>query len=226
MPDLTFSRKDLMSAAEMRHSVRHYSPATLTEEQKTIIEDQIRQVNASTGLHLQLILDDPKAFEGPLAKYGKFVGVRNYIALVGPRTRKGSEQMGYYGEKLVLICQLLGLNTCWVGLSFSKTDGAVKVEKNEKYIAVITVGVGESCGVAHHNKGLDQIAPGYDDAPSWFREGVDCVMLAPSAMNFQNFKFEYKDGEVRASNRNLPCAGLDLGIAKFHFDIGSGKYED
>jgi hypothetical protein len=47
-----------------------------------------------------------------MAHYGKFIGVKNYIALVGPKSSVQEERLGYYGEQIVLKAQKLGLNTC------------------------------------------------------------------------------------------------------------------
>lgn len=55
---------------------------------------------------------------GVAAHYGKFENVKNYIAVVGKKSADLSEKAGYYGEKRVLIAQLLGLNTCWVALTY------------------------------------------------------------------------------------------------------------
>ena len=46
-----------------------------------------------------------------MAHYGKFENVKNYIAIVG--NKNDQEKAGYYGEKIVLKCPELGLNTCW-----------------------------------------------------------------------------------------------------------------
>jgi hypothetical protein len=60
--------------------------------------------------------------------------------------------------------------------------------------------------------------------PDWFRKGIESVLLAPSAMNRQNFRFtQMASGKVMAVEGRGPFAGIDLGIAKLHFEIGSGK---
>lgn len=118
---------------------------------------------------------------------------------------------------------MLGLNTCWVGVSFSKITSAVEISKGEEYVAAISLGYGETQGVAHRSKSVEELCDGLGVAPSWFRRGVECAMLAPSTLNHQNFRFEYSCGRVKAVNRNSICSELDLGIAKLHFEIGSEK---
>ena len=69
-----------------------------------------------------------------------------------------------------------------------------------------------------------------DTTPSWFRKGVEAALLAPTAVNQQKFSFEYLGIEnsrhlVRAK-KGFSLVGyalMDLGIAKYHFEIGAGK---
>ena len=78
-----------------------------------------------------------------MAHYGKFKGVTNYLALIGKKESSLEEKCGYYGEKLVLFAQELGLNTCWVAMTYSKIKTAFQVEKGEKLCIVIALGYGE-----------------------------------------------------------------------------------
>jgi hypothetical protein len=118
---------------------------------------------------------------------------------------------------------MAGLNTCWVGVSFSKIGSAVQIEIGEEFVAAISLGFGLTQGLPHTSKSIEDLCDGLGVAPSWFRRGVECAMLAPSALNRQNFRFEYACGRVRAVNRKAICSDLDLGIAKLHFEIGAGK---
>lgn len=152
----------ILEAMEARHCVRAYKEVPLTEEIVSQLEEKIREVNSESGLHVQLILDEPKAFEGTIAKYGKFRGVRNYLVIAGKKSTGLDECAGYYGEQLVLLAQMLGLNTCWVGLSYSKVPGTYVLEEGEK---------------VHAKRGF-------------------------SLMGYTQ---------------------MDLGIAKYHFEVGAGK---
>ena len=213
---------ELLEAIQARHSVRAYSDRIIEPEKKQVLLDKIDAINKESGLHIQLISDEPKAFDGFMAHYGKFSGVTNYIALIGKKANDLSEKCGYYGEQLVLLAQQLGLNTCWVAMSYTKVKSAYKIDAGEKLVVVISLGYGSTQGVAHKSKCIEDVS-GSDAAADWFIRGVEAALLAPTAMNQQKFRFEKKDSIVSA------CAGtgfyskVDLGIAKLHFEIGAGK---
>lgn len=50
--------------------------------------------------------------------------------------------------KAAMLAQHLGLNTCWVGLSYSKGKCPVDIAPGEKLSAVIALGYGATQGVA------------------------------------------------------------------------------
>ena len=102
---------DLLQAMEERHSVRAYSDDKIEGETLAAMTRAVAEVNEQSGLHFQLVTNDEKAFGGAAAHYGKFENVKNYIAVVGKKSPDLHEKAGYYGEKLVLIAQSLGLNT-------------------------------------------------------------------------------------------------------------------
>ena len=114
----------LMEAMQARHSVRQYREEALRKEDAALLREEIEACNAESGLHIQLVCGEPKAFSGLLARYGKFSGVTNYIALVGKKGPDLSETCGYFGERIVLRAQQIGLNTCWVAMTYSKVPSA------------------------------------------------------------------------------------------------------
>ena len=122
----------LQEAIELRHSVRAYKEQPLTEDVVKVLKERIADLNQEGNLHVQLMLNEPKAFLGPFAKYGKFRGVSNYLVMAGQKADDLAERVGYYGEHLVLLAQTLGLNTCWVGLSYTKIPGTYKLNEGEK----------------------------------------------------------------------------------------------
>ena len=220
----------LQEAIEARHSVRAYKNQPLSEDIVKVLEEEIAKLNREGQLHIQLILNELKAFQGTLAKYGRFRNVTSYIVMAGRQAHDLDERVGYYGEHLVLLAQTLGLNTCWVGLSYSKVPGTYVLDEGEKIACYIALGYGETQGAGHKIKTVEQVSDVSDITPSWFRKGVEAALLAPTAVNQQKFSFEYlgmKDNrhQVRAK-KGFSLIGytrMDLGIAKYHFEIGAGK---
>lgn len=221
----------LQEAILARHSVRAYQDKSLREETVSILNDKIKECNEQGGLHIQLVQHEPRAFQGRLAKYGKFSGVSNYLVMAGHKSDTLDERIGYYGEKIVLLAQTLGLNTCWVGLSYSKVPGTYTLYDGEKISCYIALGHGVTQGTSHKIKTVEQVSNASPATPSWFRAGVEAALLAPTAVNQQKFHFEFittaagNKPQVKAS-RQFSLVGytkLDLGIAKCHFEIGAGK---
>ena len=217
-------------AVVARHSVRQYIEKPIEAEKIEELKALIEECNREGGTHIQLVTNEPKAFEGGMAKYGKFSGISNYIAVVG---KKGDDvNLGYYGEKVVLRAQMLGLNTCWVGLTFSKQTDKYKVLDGEKLVCVVPLGYGVNQGVQHpQKKGYEAYCKDARKVPSafpkWFVDGMNAALLAPTAINQQKFEFVLHDGnKVEAKTRFTMLNGyapIDLGITKRHFEIGAGK---
>lgn len=158
-----------------------------------------------------------------MAHYGKFSGVKNYVALVGKKD--ADEKIGYYGEKIALKAQTLGLNSCWVALTYKKIKTAFAVRSDEKLYCVLTLGYGANQGVAHKSKAYEEVASS-GEAPEWFKEGVQAALLAPTAMNQQKFRFTYENGKVNRKAGFGFYTKIDLGIAKYHFEIGANHGKD
>ena len=214
---------DMVEAMGVRHSVRSYTDRRIEGEVRAKLESYIAQCNAECGLHMQLVCDEPKAFSGMLAHYGKFSGVRNYIVLAGRKTPDLDEKCGYYGEKIVLHAQSLGLNTCWVAMTYSKKNVAVRLEKDEKLCIVIAIGYGKTSGTAHKSKAREAVMSNVSNAPEWFLKGIDAALLAPTAMNQQKFAFSLNGNKVSAKAGIGFYSKIDLGIAKCHFELGAGR---
>ncbi len=71
----------IQEAIEARHSVRAYKEQPLAEDAVKVLEEQIAALNKEQHLHIQLVVNEPKAFKGTLAKYGKFRNANNYIVI-------------------------------------------------------------------------------------------------------------------------------------------------
>ena len=243
-------RISLMEAIEQRHSVRQYEDRPLPADVIAELADAIYACNDEGNLHIQLITNEPEAFAGGLAKYGKFSGVSNYIAMIGKKANDLEERCGYYGERLVLLAQQLGLNTCWVGMTFQKRKAGYVVGDGEKLVIIIAVGYGATSGHVRKSKNFADVNRTKGEIPTWYRRGVEAALLAPTAMNQQKFAFSYhpvSKREVGGTAMFGPDAGtdltgvttdalpgvhaevdgfgffskVDLGIVRYHFEVGA-----
>lgn len=219
----------LYEATLERHSVRAYQDKPLSEEVVNTLTEKLNEINATTGLHIQLVTDEPTAFKSPMARYGKFSNVSSYLVMVGPDDEKTEEFVGYYGEELVLTAQAMGVNSCWVGLTYKLKADAVTIEKGEKVHCVISLGYGADQGRQHKSKEPMEVSNISDLAPMWFLFGVTCALNAPTAVNQQKFYFEIQLDQktVKATTKRslVGYTHIDLGIAKRHFELGIEEAE-
>lgn len=204
---------------EARHSVRQYKNKKIEAEKRLILDEVCKECNAESGLHIQILYDEPKCFDSMMAHYGKFTGVTNYIAIVGEKDKGLDEKSGYYGEKLVLKVQELGLNTCWVALTHGKSSA--KIDKGEKQSVIIAFGYGENQGVPHKNKPLEKLSKTSGSVPEWYKRGMRAALLAPTAMNQQKFTVELIGNEAKITASSGAYSKMDLGIVKYHFEAAS-----
>ncbi|MGN0692431.1 MAG: nitroreductase family protein [Oscillospiraceae bacterium] len=209
-------------AIRARHAVRSYTDKKLEKDILDKLSERIEECNNDSGLHIQLVSGEPKAFDGFMAHYGKFSGVENYIALIGKKSPDLEEKCGYYGEKLAVYAQTLGLNSCWVAMSYSKIKGAYDIAAREKLLMVISLGYGKTQGVPHKSKSAEQVSNISADSPEWFKKGVEYALLAPTAMNQQKFYLTRNGDRVAAKAGSGFYAKTDLGIVKYHFEVGAG----
>lgn len=214
---------DISEAIVSRHSVRSYTDRELEDDVIKALKEEIEDCNKEGGLNIQLAVNEPKAFSGFMAHYGKFRNVKNYIALVGKKSADLDERLGYYGERLVLKAQILGLNTCWVAMSYSKSKAACRIGSDEKLVCVLALGYGETMGVQHKSKEADKVSRAEGQAPEWFAKGVEAALLAPTAMNQQKFMLTFNEYGVKAESTGGFYSKVDLGIVKYHFEIAAGK---
>ncbi len=213
---------EVMDIIRSRHSVRQYLDKEIPQEIRQQLDDYATTLNRESGLNMQILYDEPECFSSRMAHYGNFENANNYIAMVGRKNEGLEERCGFYGEKLVLKAQELGLNTCWVALTHGKSRAVVGAD--EKEVIIISLGYGKTQGTAHKGKAAADISNITPDSPGWFRQGVKAALLAPTAINQQKFRFELEGNRVKAKAGLIGTyLKVDLGIVKCHFELGAGK---
>lgn len=227
---------DLLRA---RHSVRSYTERRIEGNVLASLESAVAAANEESRAHggacptFRLCVDEPEAFNANKAHYGMIRGCRNYFACYLPEakrdadaTAEADELIGYYGERLVLTAQELGLNTCWVALTYRKGKAATESSTGARPRIVIALGYGKTQGAARRKKSAETLSNVTSDSPEWFKRGMAAVCLAPSAVNQQRYYFELRgDGSVLARSKFslIGYTAIDLGIAKYHFVLGAGS---
>ncbi|MBE6155213.1 MAG: nitroreductase [Firmicutes bacterium] len=206
-----------------RHSVRRYKDDLIPDNIVFFLKEKLAKINSDTNLNFQLILNDKETFSAYKLHYGKIYNCANYIALIGNKQSKNLDELvGYYGEKIVLEIQKLGLNTCWVGAGYSRKKLNIKLNRGERLVCVIALGYGTYPGKERPSKTYEEVSV-TSKAPDWYSRGIEYALLAPTSMNRQNFKFELHENNVVSLKVGIgPFAKVDFGIVKYHFELGAG----
>lgn len=209
-----------LEAVRARHSVRNYLDKKIEQEKLEQLNELISACNSEGRLHLQLLEDAGDTFTRLLNRFMGLGSAPSVIACVGEDDGTLEERIGYYGEKIVLFAQQLGLNTCWAG-TFTAKNVAAEIRAGERLCIVIAIGYGETQGVQRKSKKPEQVVSGDIKAmPAWFMNGVELALLAPTAINQQRFEFTLKeDGSVDIADKGGPFSKVDKGIVKYHFEL-------
>ena len=160
--------------------------------------------------------------KGSIKDLENYKNSKNFIKAV-----KNARNYEKSHEKLVIIAQMLGLNSCWVALTYKKGKVPIKAKKGEKFYIVIAIGYGRNRGLPRKSKTVDKLCNlKENEMPEWFKNGMDFAMRAPTAINQQKFFISLDSLEERIVSARAkigPCSKIDLGIVKYHFEIGAGK---
>lgn len=211
----------LEDAMRSRHMVRKYLDRPLSVKQIEQLNARIAENNRNYGVSIKLMVNDTSAFNA-IIKLLLAKGVKNYLILSGPDTPELGKKLGYCGADLMLYAQTLGLNTWWVGGTFSRKTTA-KAADGEKVIGVIAVGYGVTQGVPHKSKKPEEVSSYDGEPPEWFRSGVKAALLAPTALAKQAFSIKGHGTIVTLTCDNGIFTGADFGLVKYHFELGAGK---
>ena len=92
---------NLIKTVYARHTVRHYDGKPIKGNVKKQLLQYIKQVNKESGLHIQLVTNEPIAFSKGKSRLSNFTGCVNYLVMAGPKGKDLKEKVGYYGEKVV-----------------------------------------------------------------------------------------------------------------------------
>ena len=216
----TDSVMDMKQAMRQRHTVRKFTSEPLSAELFSQLNDRVRANNERFGLAISLKVGDESALPGALKLFFA-KGVRNYFVLAGSDRPGLDEDLGYASADLMLFAQTLGLNTWWIGGTFSRKNVEQAVP-GKKVIGIVAVGFGATSGVAHKSKTAAEVSSYEGPEPQWFADGVQAALLAPTALNKQCFRIAGAGNKVSIAEDGGAFNGADIGIVKYHFELGAG----
>ena len=211
-----------------RHSVREYDGKPLSRAEFDALGAGVEEFARESGLGIQLVGDNPEVFN-VIARFGLIRGCRTHVAFVVDDAKAGDvaadEAIGYWGQKIVLAAQDMGLNTCWCALCSRKKSHAV-VAPGKKIRLIIAVGHGKTQGFSRKTKSVEALSSvECAKAPAWFAAAMEAAQLAPTAMNKQNFKITLlSDGKtVRIDAPQSGLNVIDEGIVRCNFEIAANE---
>lgn len=211
-----------------RHSVREYDGKPLSRAEFDALGAVVEECARESGLDIQLVGDNPEVFN-VIARFGLIRGCRTHVAFVVDDAKAGDvaadEAIGYWGQKIVLAAQDMGLNTCWCALCSRKKSRAV-VAPGKKIRLIIAVGHGKTQGFSRKTKSVEALSSvECAKAPAWFAAAMEAAQLAPTAMNNQNFKITLlSDGKtVRIDAPKSGLNVIDEGIVGCNLEIAANE---
>ena len=212
---------DFKEAMQKRHMVRKYTDKPLSDEIIAKINERIELNNKTYNLNMKLMINNSKGVSS-IMKLIMAKGVNNIIILAGDVSGNLDERLGYSGADIMLYAQTLGLNTWWVGGTFNRSVSSYV--DNKKVTGIIAIGYGQTQGVPHKSKNVEDVSK-YEGTiiPSWFISGVDGALLAPTALNKQDFMLIGNGNRVKIECSNGIFTGSNVGLIKYHFELGAGK---
>lgn len=214
---------DLLKAIKERHTVRNYLGKAIEGEKLATLQDMIEQANLEANLNIQLVNGKEDAFSKFTVRYGRWENVSNYIALIGKDAEDLDQKCGYYGEHFVLWALTAGLKSGWLDTENGEEVPEIKIAEGERLVCCIAIGESDMNPVRPKLKPLEERCTVTGEAPDWFWNGMEYAILAPTAGNQQLWVIDW-DGE-NVSIGSVPgfLEKVDMGIAQYHFELGSGK---
>lgn len=205
---------------EKRFSCRSYSEKPLEGETRQQLEsfiDSLPPGPFGSRARFQLVAateQDRKALRG-LVTYGFIKGATAFVIGGVEETGKSLEDFGYQMERIILSATDLGLGTCWLGGTFSRSRFARKISASDRESVPAVSSVGYIADKPRRVDALIRRGAGAEQRVAWdqiFFEGgfgaplskqaagpyalpLDMVRLAPSASNQQPWRI-VKDGDA------------------------------
>lgn len=222
-----------------RYSCRAYAPTPLSETERRGMAELLAAASGPSGTPLRFRLQaaepgDASALRG-LGTYGFIRGATAYVIGVAGPGPYALEDFGHALERITLGATALGLGSCWLGGSFSRSRfaRAIEVRPEETLPAVLALGhpaSGAEAGwmrkAVAGNARLpwnelffdgDFGTPLAKDRAGAFEAPLEALRLAPSASNKQPWRVVREGDRYHLFLRRTP--GYNGGLMKLLLKI-------
>ena len=212
IPKISFS-KPVVGIIKQRYSCRTYRPDPLDKDTRRQLMDYAAGVQwgpLGSRARFELIAaseNDPKALRS-LGTYGFIKGASGYIVGAIKESRYNLEDFGYLLELIILYATDLGLGTCWLGGTFTKSSFARKISAQESELVPGVASLGYIAKKPRQIESILRRKDGTDRRLPWERlffdrefneplpqerlgkygKALEMVRLSPSASNRQPWR--------------------------------------
>jgi nitroreductase len=237
-----------------RRSVRTYSKIPLPEDIPEKLSLYFQQLKGPFSVEVRFqLLHKPEVLAESrikLGTYGIIQGVSSFVAAAIPKKEHNLEQLGYVFENLILYLTSLGLGTCWLAGTFTKSEFSQAMKLSPDELLPVVTPIGYPSWVRSPIDLLLKPIPQLKPRKLWnrlffqgsFRTALDpsaagayalpleMVRLAPSAANQQPWRIVRVNGHFHFYLQHHPrysraypydVQKIDLGIAMFHFEAAA-----
>lgn len=247
------SEKSGIASIRQRVSTRTFDSREINTETVQKLAGFIEEINQKKEFNgrFELLLNCSQQQEEKrkLGTYGVISGADSFLVAVVHENEKNAEIIGFLFEKIVLFATELGLDTCWLGGTFKKSDfaGVVQMDSDEFIPIVSPVGyrkekprifesIMRSSIKADKRKPWSELffekstgSPMIQDEAGDYEIPLAMVRLGPSASNKQPWRIMHEENKYhlylcRTKGYGLTSYDLqknDMGIAKCHFETAA-----
>lgn len=243
-------KNSVIDIIKERKSTRTYDGRALEDKDLERLNAFINEINKEIKIKVRFKivsnLGTGKEESKKLGTYGFISGANSYIIGIMDKGDSNALEFGYIFEKIILFATDLGIQTCWLGGTFSKENFqeisglnenefipiisplGYKKEKQRVFETAMRATIGadkrKPWSGLFFNKSM---LPLNENDESEFKVPLEMVRLGPSASNKQPWRIIKDENKFHffvCRTKGYGVADYDLqkndiGIAKCHFDL-------
>lgn len=242
---------EIQNLIRQRYSCRSYAQTQLSTDDLDILHNTASKYQVGpfgNQVHTEIVSasQENSADLKRLGTYGFIKNPMGFIIIAAQDTQGAMVDVGYLIEILILKATDLGVGTCWLGGTFTKSRFARSIEMADGEIIPAVISIGYPLDRQALMDRISRIYAGADRRRPWqdlyyngsfgqpltpneagqYQEPLEMVRLAPSASNKQPWRIVHKEDQYhfyleRTKNYPSPIASKILKLADLQsLDIG------